>query len=102
MNNFSLLSITTLSFIAIASIVSVVALKPPDSQFVITAILGFIGPIIAIILANMMKNVQQEVNGRLTQLLKLTELAAHAEGRKEEKDNPNTPVMIITHDPFKK
>ena len=102
MNNFSLVAITLLSLIAMVSIVSVVALKPPDSQIIITAILGFTGPIIAIILANMMKNVQSEVNGRLTQLLQLTERSSRAEGRKEEKDNPNTPVKIVPSDPIKK
>jgi hypothetical protein len=55
---------------------------------IITAIPGTVAAIYAIVGHAKIEQLTLSVNGRLTELLKITARSSKAEGAKEEKDNP--------------
>lgn len=72
----------TLSFMTILAIVIIAVLRP-DSGSIISTIIGVTVPSITVLIAIAIKQVKTAIDGRLTQLLLLTEKASKAEGKLE-------------------
>lgn len=86
---FYITLIIGLSGLAVLAVLLVLALRPEDDNTpVIVGVFGFVGPMIAAVLAAMVRDVHTVINSRMDALLAATERAASAEGRAEGKAEP--------------
>lgn len=76
-----------LSIMGVVSIMLITVLQPDNNTIALTSIVGFLTPTIGTILALMIKDIHKDINSRMTQLIKTTEKAAHAEGKLEGQSN---------------
>lgn len=75
-------AVVALALTGVAAILILFVVRPDqDNTPLITIVLGFIGPFIAIFLAAAVREGQLATNSRLSQLLRVTALASVAEGR---------------------
>jgi hypothetical protein len=78
-------AVLTLSLVAIGAIVGIFITRPDkDNMGLILTVLGFLVPLVTGFLGAALREVHLAVNGRLTQLLALTEKASRAEGQLHE------------------
>lgn len=83
------------SVTALAAIVTIFVVRPErDNTALIAIVIGFVVPIVMGFLAAAVREVQQAVNGRLTQLLALTAKASRAEGQLHEQAKTLPPAII--------
>ena len=80
--SFYITTIFGLSGLAVGAMLLLMVLRPEaDNTAIIVGLFGFLAPIIAAILAIMVKDVHTVVNSRMDALLIATERAASAEGK---------------------
>lgn len=83
---FYVVTIFGLCLLGISSILAIVVLRPEgDNTTIIIAIVGFLAPTVAAIVALMVKDVHVLINSRMTELLVATAQASRAEGKVEGK-----------------
>jgi len=77
-------AVVVLSLLAVGAVVTIFLVRPDkDSTSLIATILGFVVPVVTGFIAAAVQQVHSSVNGRLTQLLKLTAKSSLAEGKAE-------------------
>jgi hypothetical protein len=89
--NLFVISILVLSALGVIAIITVFAIRPDkDNTAVIATILGFLFPAVTAFIAASVREMQQSINGRLTQMLELVKVASKAAGKLEGKKEART------------
>ena len=88
-------AVLALSALAIVAILVIFTVRPDkDNTALIALVLGFLVPLVGGFLAAAIREIHTSVNGRLTQLLLLTQRSAHAEGHLAGTADAATAVRI--------
>jgi hypothetical protein len=82
-----LIAIVVLVTVTMVGVVSI-SLYMPDHKDTITLLIGFVTPVIMLLLAIQQQQLHKDVNSRLSELQVQTKLASHAQGMSDERANP--------------